>query len=339
MTTIGKISRFLLPPRFHFVLVRIYQIYLTWRDRERKLSFGALNPDKTFYVIRITSKKVGLFAVFSIVLEHAIKAIERGYIPIVDLQNYKTAYNYDEPINGTMNAWEYYFRQPSNYTLEEVYKSKNVILCSLTPIADKAPPHLIEFWTKNENIAPLSEFVCSKLLFNDHVMDFCKAQRKSIIGDKKNVLCVCARHPEYGKNICCHPLQPDSYELLKKAQECFEKWNMEYVFISTDYIGHVYIFKEIFKDKLLHIDFNNKKLFDASFYGSYSDVKETPREVSTYDVTLNYISEIWIASKCDAIVCAIANGAMAALELNNNQYKHRYIFDFGTWDRPKERKI
>ncbi|MDR2151650.1 MAG: hypothetical protein LBO72_02410 [Helicobacteraceae bacterium] len=250
--------------------------YDKWINRERKVSFGALNPDKTFYVIRRPNSSAGIFSTFHFVLGHVMIAIERGYIPVVDLQNYKTAYNYDEPINGTMNAWEYYFRQPSNYSLDEVYKSKKTILNEIRILADKVPSSDVEFWTKDENIARLSEVARSKLPFNDHVMDFCKAQEQSVIGGKKDVLCVCARHPEYGKNVADHPLQPDSYELLKKTQECFEKWNMKHIFISADYIGHFYIFKEIFKDKLLHIDFNNKKLFDASLYGN--DNKTQPRD-------------------------------------------------------------
>jgi hypothetical protein len=336
---IGKFIRFLAPYGAYVGMNLLKRRYADWKQREVKITCGALNPNKTFYVIRRPCLGAGIFSIFHFVLSHVMNAIERGYIPIVDLQNYKTAYNYDKPVNGTMNAWEYYFRQPSDYALDEVYKSKNVTLNAVMYLADKAPFNNIEFWTKNENITRLSEVVRAKLLFNDDVINFCRMQERSIIGDKKNVLCVCVRHPEYGKYALDHPLQPDSYELLKKTQECFEKWNMEHIFISTDYIGHVYILKEIFKDKLLYIDLGKKKRFGASLYGAYGDIKELPCEVAKYDMTLNYISEIWIASKCDAIVCALNNGAMAALELNNNSYKHKYIFDFGVWNKPKERII
>ena len=51
-----------------------------------------------------------------------------GAIPIVDMYNFPTIYNEKEKILNTYNSWEYFFEQLSNYSLEEVYQSKNVII-------------------------------------------------------------------------------------------------------------------------------------------------------------------------------------------------------------------
>ena len=42
------------------------------------------------------------------------------------MQNFFTIYNENNKVDKTYNAWEYYFEQLSNFTLEEVYKSKNI---------------------------------------------------------------------------------------------------------------------------------------------------------------------------------------------------------------------
>ena len=89
--------------------------------------FGKLNPDKTFYVIN-RSSHAGIFSYLSFVLNHLIISKENGFIPVVDMENFTNPYNEINKINNTFNSWEYYFNQTSNYSLNEVYESKNVIL-------------------------------------------------------------------------------------------------------------------------------------------------------------------------------------------------------------------
>ena len=61
-------------------------------------------------------------------MNHMRLAYSMNFFPIVDMQNYPSVYNEKKKIFDTYNSWEYYFDQISNYSLEEVYKSKNIIL-------------------------------------------------------------------------------------------------------------------------------------------------------------------------------------------------------------------
>jgi len=96
-----------------------------------------MNEDKTFYIIRRPEPGAGLFSNFHWVLGHIIYALEKNYIPVVDMKNYKTYFNETALINGTKNAWEYYFKQPTNYNLDEAYKSKNVVVSKMDFMWDK----------------------------------------------------------------------------------------------------------------------------------------------------------------------------------------------------------
>ena len=58
-------------------------------------------------------------------------AEKNNYIPVVDFKNYKTQYNIADE-----NAWECFFEQISNYSLDEVYQSKNVVLSGINAIYD-----------------------------------------------------------------------------------------------------------------------------------------------------------------------------------------------------------
>lgn len=99
-----------------------------WNDRQQDKTFGSLNPDKKFFVIRSDNTCQGLLSLYFGGLEYIYRCFQEGFIPVVDYQNYKTQYNVDFPVNGTFNSWEYYFEQPSVYSLEEIYHSKNVRL-------------------------------------------------------------------------------------------------------------------------------------------------------------------------------------------------------------------
>ena len=63
-------------------------------------------------------------------MNHLLIAQRHNFIPVVDMENYPTIYNEKKKINGTKNAWEYYFEPVSKYSLNEVYKSQNVFITS-----------------------------------------------------------------------------------------------------------------------------------------------------------------------------------------------------------------
>ena len=90
-------------------------------------SFGNLNKNKIFYVIR-RSPGAGLFSNLIYVLNHLKIAKQYNFIPFIDMQNFFTIYNENNKIDKTLNAWEYYFNQVSNYKIDEIYKSKKIIL-------------------------------------------------------------------------------------------------------------------------------------------------------------------------------------------------------------------
>ena len=91
------------------------------------MSFSKLNPNVVFYVIK-RSLGAGLFSNLIYVLNHLNIADKNRFIPIVDMKNFTTIYNEKNKIDGNYNAWEYYFENVSKYSLEEVYKSQNVVI-------------------------------------------------------------------------------------------------------------------------------------------------------------------------------------------------------------------
>ena len=92
-------------------------------------TFGNKDKSKIFYIIK-RNKGSGFCSNFAFVLNHLKLADEHNFIPIIDMKNFKTIYNENSGSLKNKNSWNYYFKQVTNYSLEEVYKSRNVIISS-----------------------------------------------------------------------------------------------------------------------------------------------------------------------------------------------------------------
>lgn len=85
------------------------------------------DPNKpTYYIIR-SKLHVGLFVCFNSVAAHIRYALPKGWLPVVDMQNYPNYYLQPEKL-GKENAWEYYFEQPLRIGLEQAYNGENIVL-------------------------------------------------------------------------------------------------------------------------------------------------------------------------------------------------------------------
>ena len=95
------------------------------KHKIKKISFGSKNPQTKFYVIK-RSPGGGFFSNLLYVLHHLKIADQKKMHAVIDMENFPTNYNQKNNINKTKNVWEIWFKQVSNYSLRQVYQSKNV---------------------------------------------------------------------------------------------------------------------------------------------------------------------------------------------------------------------
>jgi hypothetical protein len=307
--------------------INFYRDYIkNFQYRERKKSYGKLFPKKTFYIIRREPPGDGLFSNFHYVLGHIIYAIGGGYIPVVDMKNYLTYYNENAPINGSLNAWEYYFKQPTEYTLEEAYQSKHVILSQELYQNDKVPM-LFSYYNDTDKITYYHQIISKYLKFNDITIEAARKKRELLFSDKKNILGVMSRGTDY-RFASGHNTVPTTNLLIEKTKLLFKDWKMEWVYLVTEENDVVNIFYEAFNTCLLTTD--SKRVCNYNANMGFIPQIEFNREKDKYFKGLEYIIDIILLSQCDSIICPKVNGAIAAIELNNNKYRNKYIFELGT---------
>jgi len=307
------------------VITRVFRvIYLIFSNQvwQQKKHFGESNPDVTFYVIRPPIEDFGIINLAYLNNVHHLRyAINKGYIPVVDFLHYRTLYS-DSELNK--NVWEHYFTQPSDYTLDEVYQSKNVVLSNKYY---RGYPSF-EDSTNNSWILEYGNIIKQFIRFNSKTQKFIDIQKDELIKPEDTVLGVFCRGTDYIKlKPAGHYVQPSFCELLEEITKFLENHTCNKILLTTEDGHAVEMFKNQFGSALV--------VPKQNFVDNYDDKKgmliEEYRQVSLsadkYVSGLEYLNSVYLLSQCQYFVGALAAGSIAALMLNQGRYiDKRVIF-------------
>jgi hypothetical protein len=310
----------------------LYYIYLvlTQKYADKKLigakkSFGNENPDKTFFVIRLNNPNLGLFAIHNCVLGYLRISDINGYIPVVDLKNYKNGYLENEEI-GLINAWEYYFEQTSNFSLDEVYRSKNVIFSSGISPREASPPimhNLLKFQRKSHYYLNLAK---KHLKIKNNIQQIIDRECHKLINGKK-IIGVVSRGSDM-LNLKGHAIQLDVETLIVKTKQKLMDWNCDYVFLATEEERIVEIFRKHFDMRLIINESFRVKNFDKYIPLVYIS---SHRENDKYHKGLEYLTTVVILSRCNCLIGSLIGSTVGALGMNQGKYENTCIYDLGVY--------
>lgn len=312
-----------------------------YRDYVRqKKHFGKKNPDKTFYLIRIESTRFGLFAIVSYVLDHIQYAQSKGYIPVVDLKNYVVTCIQNKNDEHKKNAWEDFYKA-GEYSLEEVYESKNVILCN-TLIEPKCRYLLSGYGLpKREDITYIQPYIERYLQLNEELKQRLDAECSRLLEGRGKVLGIALRrefsllHDCNTSNASYHPNQVALETLVKVTNEYKKLWSCNSVFICTDDRETLeFLKKEIGEEGIAldrtmhHYCEGEESLLDIPrrFFCEY-ELSENDEPMNEGDAAKEYLIETYLLSKCDCLLGGMAGNVRMALLLNNNKYEHVEIME------------
>lgn len=287
----------------------------------------AQSPEqKTYYIIRRDNASIGLLTYVSLFLGHIAYAIAKGYIPVVDMQSFPSIYLENEDI-GKKNAWEFYFKQPLDTTIElsDIYKKEKYVLGPvdmhpLSPFINSVfDDRESKFWKK---------LYANFIHFSDEANAYIHDEYKNLIEGKK-VLGLLYRGTDYTKmRPYGHPIQPSLNTFISKVDELIEQWGeFDYIYIATEEKTAVTKLKEKFPNKVLenkrvyYDDLNIDFLFEASF----------DRKNDRYLKGLEYLSSMYLLSRCNSFIGGLCAGTYAANFINNTDFENKYFFNLGKY--------
>ena len=341
MNWLLKIYRKIVPEKLRETYNKEFQkLRISWMNRrgmERK-KYGTLNKDKTFYIIRTDSTQHwGIGTTCTMVLNNIKYAANKGWIPVIDYKNHYLYCLQDEKDRGKENAWEYYFEQPNPiYSLDEVYKSRNVILGPIwgQPAGSLSWNNVDDIYDEKYDI--YFELTRQYIRINPEVLRKAEKLRKELFahsGDKK-ILGVGIRAGLYWGEVTKdgsyrnHPEGLSIEEYIEQTRKYMNEFGCEYIFVSCDDRYYLERMKQEFGEKCVYIGYRTlAHMFDYNGCPNIS-IEERSVEVKEESMekrTLDYIMEIYLLSKCDSLIMVKGGGAMLACLLNNKEYDNYYV--------------
>lgn len=311
---------------FRFLL----KINLLIFHRNEKIRFickGEKNPDKVFYVIRGSGKSVGLCSHFITVINEAYGAMNQGYIPVVDFRENRTQYNMPYRIDGTWNAWEYYFEQISQYTLEEVYESKKIIESGYSGIRGGKIEIANCLDYSDEAIRRVKDFVWGMIVVKQNILGLVKRKKEELFNVQGEILGVFCRGTDYiALKPTGHPVQPQVQDVVIKTQEYLSNYpNIKKIFLATEDANIFYTFNKVFGDMCIISDHSFVENYDGKDY-VYNYLPE-----DKYLVGRDYLIKMLLLAECDYLIASKASGAYFTMIMKEKDWKDKYIFELGIY--------
>ena len=340
------------------MLQQIIKQYQTWEPlvatkniiyhgltREKRKNFGSLNPDKTFYVIRSIDDKspfyIGaihnLLANYFYVLSHLQYAQVNGWISIVDQLNYPVYNSLSRPVNGTYNPWEYFWKQPTDIPLDEVYQSKNVVLSKQSWFGQWDMGYDVQKYLDPQIVSQF-HFLSNAVPLNDAMQQSINETRRSRFPSNGRILGVSFRYGGHAKSSPHHgpghPMQPEVEDLIELSQRRMEEWDMQYLFLASDESRAVELFQQRFGSQLIVLERN--RISSQCHY----EKNKNPLyiEENIFRTTQDYLTEMELLATCDGLLGSITSGLRYALVKNGCKYQNVEIIDCGLFSDNRRRK-
>ena len=293
--------------------------------REMNVSFGNKYPGKQFYVIRSSHDGNGLFSEVFHVVEHIKIALEKGAIPIVDMKFYpnrcmQTIYDI-----GNENAWEYCFEQLCPYALDDIYKSKNVILSSGTiPVGRDAG-----LSANIEKIKISHKIVETYIHLNPNLLNDVNNTYQNLNMNNKKIIGVICRGTDYVKGTPKgHSKIPSLEEMVIKIQEFMKTKEYDFIFLSTEDEDIKESLKAIFNDKLIW----SQKMYinKLEMNGWMVDFLKRKTKEYKHEKMKEYCVSTYLLAKCDALIAPLIGASWGAMVIKE-EYESSYIFNLGCY--------
>lgn len=292
---------------------------------ERKVSYGSLNPDKTIYIIRPTTNGVeGLMSLFLNVMRRVNYAYKKGYIPVVDMKNYHTQY---EDGSGD-NVWERYFSQPDEISLEEAYKSKNVILSGFTKKIDPDYSDIVFSVTcvsDDEYAKRNRQLIDNHIAINEKWNALINEEAKKL--DIENCIGVYVRGTDYLKlKAPGERIQPDVSMVIEKTKAFANKYQAPVYVVTEDQLLYKKIADEIPNVRTVSNDIRVSNYNSDDYLSKSGAFKEDKQLLGGI-----YLTKIILLSRCKYYVGGVTAGSIACFCFNGARYEDKHVFNLGSY--------
>ena len=298
------------------------------KNREKQTSYGIENPDKIFYITGVADRRGGLLWMMLCNLGRIAYALEKGWIPVVDWQNQPNQYLENQDLHKK-NAWEYYFEQPCNYNLASIKQSKNIVQ-GIGPLSIDNLIFDCYIETNDEYFPYIKKIFKQYIQFNVSTRNYIENEYQTVLNGKDKVLGVLCRGTDYTlRKPEGHPIQPEPEKVIKKAKEVMAAKHLDSIYLATEDQDIYELFRKEFGEKL-HTNKQDRFTKQEMAKAQYLYQIQHDRENDKYLLGLEYLSSIYILSKCHSFISGRTRGATGVL-LMTDGFDYQYIWNLSIY--------
>ena len=323
--------RFYMPEYYWQYLAQKISKYRNSKYIEQRKSFGNLNPTKNFFIIRRRPPGWGFFSNYFYVLKGVMHAEQNNLVPVVDMENYWIGeLSSLKKINGTHNAWSYFFNQTSEFTLSEVYESKNVIVSNGFRILEQS--HWINDKNLNFILQPDKLLILNKIIdkyvtFNEPPRENIKLVKRKIQWDPENTFGLFIRgtsYFEYQKS-----LTSDVHDFINACKQILNNNLLKKIYISTE---------DFLLYKKLVENFADYEVIPSIRHDITKSTEDWVKDQKLtfdggiqmgYEKTLRYLIEACLMAECSSFIGTPSNASSYIMARRQTGFGESFVFSKG----------
>lgn len=302
-----------------------------------------------YYIIKRGLSGAGIFSNYITYISHIDFCLKNNLIPVVDMKTYYCSL-YHESLSdvNAVNIWEYYFQQPMDCALDEV-----VIERSVYSSGDFVGNNYVSH-KNSKSIKKLGRW-CS---LSSNYMRFNKKTQKHVESEldnlglcDKRVLGVSYRAGYDLLQSVGHEAQVPIDKLVYNIKRHMDVWSCDYVFIAVESQDVIDFFAREFGDRLIYLDRprvggdtptctldkDRAQLYLSSLKSAQVGGGDSLSELIDFikferddDMRLKgleYITEMYLLSRCTSLLSTKTSGSLGALIMNEMQFENFEFLD------------
>jgi len=295
---------------------------------KNRASLSEEKTNKKIYLISRHCGHAGLMWVYDCILAAIVFAYDKGYIPVVDL---KTQFNqyFKDGREFKDNVWEYYFKQPSGLSLENIDKSDFSII---EHNEDNIKPYINILMGNTKKCLQNKKTVSEEKFFEkielaDEIKEYFEKEFDRLVKGEDFLGIICRGTDYVNLRPEGHQIQPEISDVIKKAKEICNKYDCKKIWLATEDMEIYKRFKAEFKDMLIE----NTQYKFSNIENKYLDEVNVniQRENHSYSLGKEYLFSMYMLSKSKYLIGGIT-GALPALWVLSNGFKNQTLTCF--WD-------
>ncbi len=286
--------------------------------------FGKLNKNRKFYVIRCPQETMGLFGVYNYVVKHLKIAENLGAEPVIDWQYYPNSSILNDSQIGKLNAWEFFFKQPSSASLQEVYHSNYVIMSNGEGMSDLAEVD------DSKELEESRRIIQKYIKLNQEMLHFIEDKYIQLDMKDKKILGVLCRGTDFtASKPKGHAICPTAEETIQTIHEKENEWgNFDKIFLATEDEEIFQRIKEEFGERLIYCQ--NERISNAKGKWLNQLFEEESYWRTKEIIAKQYLGAIYLLARCDALIAPIVGGTLGAMRIKG-KYDKIHLFQLGIY--------